>query len=123
MSTKPDDEALFDAITAGASGFVLKQILGGELVNAVRTAASGQSPLDAKPTSALRPLTDREHTVLDLIGEGLADRQIAERMFPAEKAVKNHVSHLLAGLGMRRRTRAAVFSSRLRKPGRVSTDE
>jgi DNA-binding NarL/FixJ family response regulator len=131
LTSFADDEALLDAIMAGASGFVLKQILGGDLVQAVRTVASGQSLLDARTTSALlnrirreretgdplRTLTEQERTVLDLIGEGLTNRQIAERMFLAEKTVKNYVSHLLAKLGMQRRTQAAVLASQLRKPG------
>jgi len=136
LTSFADDEALLDAIMAGASGFVLKQILGGDLVQAVRTVASGQSLLDARTTSALlnrirkeretgdpvRSLTDQERTVLDLIGEGLTNRQIAERMFLAEKTVKNYVSHLLAKLGMQRRTQAAVLASKLRKPGRPSAE-
>ena len=137
LTSFADDEALFDAIMAGASGFVLKQILGGDLVHAVRTVASGQSLLDAKSTSALlnrirreretgdplRALTDQERTVLELIGEGLTNRQIADRMFLAEKTIKNYVSHLLAKLGMQRRTQAAVFSSQLRKPGQGHAEE
>jgi two-component system response regulator DevR len=129
LTSFADDEALFDAIMAGASGFVLKQILGADLVNAVRTVAAGQSLLDAHTTSALlnrirrereegdplRMLSEQERTVLDLIGEGLTNRQIAERMFLAEKTVKNYVSHLLAKLGMQRRTQAAVFASQFRK--------
>jgi two-component system, NarL family, response regulator DevR len=131
LTSFADDEALFDAIMAGASGFVLKQILGADLVNAVRTVAAGQSLLDARTTSALlnrirrereegdplRMLSEQERTVLDLIGEGLTNRQIAERMFLAEKTVKNYVSHLLAKLGMQRRTQAAVFASQFRKDG------
>jgi DNA-binding NarL/FixJ family response regulator len=129
LTSFADDEALFDAIMAGASGFVLKQILGGDLVHAVRTVAAGQSLLDARTTSALldrirrervrgdplRTLSEQERTVLELIGEGLTNRQIADRMFLAEKTVKNYVSHLLSKLGMQRRTQAAVLASRLRK--------
>jgi DNA-binding NarL/FixJ family response regulator len=129
LTSFADDEALFDAIMAGASGFVLKQILGGDLVTAVRTVAAGQSLLDARTTSALlnrirrervrgdplRTLSEQERTVLELIGEGLTNRQIADRMFLAEKTVKNYVSHLLSKLGMQRRTQAAVLASRLRK--------
>jgi two-component system, NarL family, response regulator DevR len=129
LTSFTDDEALFDAIMAGASGFVLKRILGGDLLTAVRTVADGGSLLDARSTSALldrirrerqhgdpmRMLTEQERVVLDCIGEGMTNRQIAERMFLAEKTVKNYVSHLLAKLGLERRTRAAVLASRLRK--------
>ncbi|GAA1331587.1 response regulator transcription factor [Catellatospora bangladeshensis] len=130
LTSFTDDEALFDAIMAGASGFVLKRILGHDLQNAVRTVAAGESLLDARSTSALlsrirrereegdpvRSLTEQERAVFDLIGEGLTNRQIAERMFLAEKTVKNYVSHLLAKLGLERRTQAAVLATRLRKP-------
>ena len=130
LTSFTDDEALFDAIMAGASGFVLKQILGNDLVHAVRTVASGQSLLDARSTAALlnrirrereqgdpvRALTEQERTVFDYIGDGLTNRQIAERMFLAEKTVKNYVSHLLAKLGLERRTQAAVLASQLRRP-------
>ncbi|NUT98390.1 MAG: response regulator transcription factor [Saccharothrix sp.] len=130
LTSFTDDEALFDAIMAGASGFVLKRILGNDLVNAVRTVATGGSLLDARSTSALlhrirrereegdpvRMLTEQERVVLDLIGQGLTNRQIAEKMFLAEKTVKNYVSHLLAKLGLERRTQAAVMATRLRKP-------
>jgi DNA-binding NarL/FixJ family response regulator len=137
LTSFADDEALFDAIMAGASGFVLKQILGNDLVHAVRTVASGQSLLDARTTSALlnrirrergqgdpvRTLSDQERAVLDLIGEGLTNREIAERMSLAEKTVKNYVSHLLAKLGMQRRTQAAVLATELRgQPGRSSAE-
>ena len=115
---------------AGASGFVLKQIPANDLVHAVRTVASGQSLLDARTTSALlnkirrergqgdpvRTLSEQERAVLELIGDGLTNREIAERMSLAEKTVKNYVSHLLAKLGMQRRTQAAVLSAQLRKP-------
>jgi two-component system response regulator DevR len=130
LTSFTDDEALFDAILAGASGFVLKQILGHDLVHAVRTVASGQSLLDARTTSALlnrirrergqgdpvHALSDQERAVLDLIGDGLTNREIAERMSLAEKTVKNYVSHLLAKLGMQRRTQAAVLATQLRRP-------
>jgi len=130
LTSFTDDEALFDAIMAGASGFVLKQILGNDLVHAVRTVASGQSLLDARTTSALlnrirrergqgdpvRTLSDQERAVLELIGDGLTNREIAERMSLAEKTVKNYVSHLLAKLGMQRRTQAAVLATQLRRP-------
>ncbi len=130
LTSFTDDEALFDAIMAGASGFVLKRILGTDLATAVRTVAAGQSLLDARSTAALlnrirreraqgdpiRMLTEQERTVFDYIGEGLTNRQIAEKMHLAEKTVKNYVSHLLAKLGLERRTQAAVLSSQLRKP-------
>jgi DNA-binding NarL/FixJ family response regulator len=136
LTSFTDDEALFDAIMAGASGFVLKRILGNDLVTAVRTVASGESLLDARTTSALlgrirrereqgdpvRMLTEQERAVLDLIGDGLTNRQIAERMRLAEKTVKNYVSHLLAKLGLERRTQAAVLASQLRKPGPSQAD-
>ncbi|SHF70698.1 response regulator [Streptoalloteichus hindustanus] len=129
LTSFADDEALLDAIMAGASGFVLKQVLGGDLVAAIRTVGAGQSLLDTRTTSALlarlrrdqeradplRELTEQERTVLDLIGEGLTNRQIAERMFLAEKTVKNYVSHLLAKLGMQRRTQVAVLATEMRR--------
>ncbi|MFC3898373.1 response regulator [Lentzea rhizosphaerae] len=128
LTSFTDDEALFDAIMAGASGFVLKRILGTDLTSAVKTVAAGQSLLDARSTAALlnrirrereqgdpvRALTEQERTVFDYIGDGLTNRQIAEKMFLAEKTVKNYVSHLLAKLGLERRTQAAVLSSQLR---------
>jgi len=98
-----DDEALFDAIMAGAAGYVLKQIRGTDLVGAVRTVASGQSMLDPRAASQL----------MELIGEGLTNRQIGERMFLAEKTVKNYVSALFAKLGMERRTQAAAYAVRV----------
>ncbi|MGW4209285.1 response regulator [Lentzea sp. NPDC004789] len=130
LTSFTDDEALFDAIMAGASGFVLKRILGTDLTTAVKTVAAGQSLLDARSTAALlnrirrereqgdpvRALTEQERTVFEYIGDGLTNRQIAEKMFLAEKTVKNYVSHLLAKLGLERRTQAAVLSSQLRKP-------
>jgi len=130
LTSFTDDEALFDAIMAGASGFVLKRIVGSDLTNAVKTVAAGQSLLDARSTAALlnrirrereqgdpvRSLTEQERTVLDLIGEGLTNRQIADKMFLAEKTVKNYVSHLLAKLGLERRTQAAVLASKLTSP-------
>jgi DNA-binding NarL/FixJ family response regulator len=128
LTSFSDDEALLDAIMAGAAGFVLKQVLGHDLLAAIRTVASGQSLLDGRTTSALmnrlrrqrddadplRELSDQERTVLELIGDGLTNRQIAERMFLAEKTVKNYVSHLLAKLGMQRRTQVAVLATELR---------
>jgi DNA-binding NarL/FixJ family response regulator len=135
LTSYSDDEALFQAILAGASGYLLKQILGQDLVTAVRTVAAGGSLLDPAATSAvlarmrravepagpLAGLSEQERTVLDLIGEGLTNRQIGERMFLAEKTVKNYVSHLLAKLGMERRTQAAILATELRAP--ASSDQ
>ena len=122
-----DDEALFDAVMAGAAGYVLKQIRGTDLVGAVRTVASGQSMLDPKAASQLMArlrdasqkrdplegLTGQERRILELIGDGLTNRQIGERLFLAEKTVKNYVSALFAKLGMERRTQAAAYAARL----------
>ncbi len=131
LTSFADDDALFDAIMAGASGYVLKQIRGTDLVGAVRTVAAGQSLLDPRTTAKvlermraaaedkgpLAALSEQERTVLELIGEGLTNRQIGERMFLAEKTVKNYVSHLLAKLGMQRRTQAAILATELRRSG------
>ncbi|MFI7229695.1 response regulator [Nonomuraea angiospora] len=128
LTSFADDDALFDAVMAGAAGYVLKQIHGSDLVGAVRTVASGQSLLDPQTTAAmlqrlrdqaarrdpLAALTEQERHILDLIGEGLTNRQIGERLFLAEKTVKNYVSNLLAKLNMQRRTQAAALSARLR---------
>ena len=126
LTSYDDDEALFAAIMAGAAGYVLKQVRGNDLVDAVRRVAAGQSLLDPAVTQrvldrlrsgpeedkALAPLTDQERRILELIGEGLTNRQIAARMFLAEKTVKNYVSSLLGKLGMERRTQAAVFATK-----------
>ena len=122
-----DDEALFDAIMAGAAGYVLKQIRGTDLVGAIRTVASGESMLDPEAASRvmkhmreqaarsdpLAGLTGQERRILELIGEGLTNRQIGEQMFLAEKTVKNYVSALFAKLGMERRTQAAAYAARV----------
>jgi DNA-binding NarL/FixJ family response regulator len=127
LTSFADDEALFDAIMAGASGYVLKQVRGVDILGAVRTVAAGGSLLDpgttarvmarlreqAATSDPLQGLTEQERKVLELIGEGLTNRQIGERMFLAEKTVKNYVSSLLAKLGMERRTQAAAFVTRL----------
>jgi len=127
LTSFADDEALFDAIVAGAAGYVLKQIRGGDLIGAIRTVASGQSLLDPRATARVlerlrtqarrddpvATLTDQERRTLELIGEGLTNRQIGERLFLAEKTVKNYVSSLLSKLGMERRTQAAVLAARL----------
>ncbi|MFK0171085.1 response regulator [Streptomyces sp. NPDC090306] len=129
LTSFADDEALFDAIMAGASGYVLKAIRGGELLSAVRDVAAGRSLLDPEATArvlerlrgdgtgkdddALSHLTDQERRILDLIGEGLTNRAIGERMHLAEKTIKNYVSGLLAKLGMQRRSQAAAYVARM----------
>jgi DNA-binding NarL/FixJ family response regulator len=126
LTSFADDEALFSAIMAGAAGYVLKQVKGTDLVDAVRRVGAGESLLDPAVTrrvlerlrtkpedDELSGLTDQEKRILDLIGEGLTNRQIGERMFLAEKTVKNYVSNLFAKLGMSRRTEAAAFAARL----------
>ncbi len=132
LTSFADDEALFDAIVAGASGYVLKDIRGTALVDAIRDVAAGKSLLDPVATARvlerlrngsphderLESLSDQERRVLELIGEGLTNRQIAERMHLAEKTVKNYVSSLLAKLGMERRTQAAAYVVRLQSTGR-----
>jgi len=129
LTSYDDDEALFHAIMAGAAGYVLKQIRGNELVDAILRVAQGQSLLDPQVTarvlerlrgsqeedSALAGLTEQERRVLMHIADGLTNRQIGKEMFLAEKTVKNYVSSILAKLGMERRTQAAVFASRLRE--------
>jgi DNA-binding NarL/FixJ family response regulator len=128
LTSFADEEALFDAIMAGASGYLLKQALGSDLVSAVRTVAGGESLLDpklaAKVMAKLRApdnhkdplaqLTAQERRVLELIGEGMTNRQIAESLFLAEKTVKNYVSALLAKLGLARRVQAAVLVSEIK---------
>ncbi|MFE0965497.1 response regulator [Streptomyces fungicidicus] len=128
LTSFDDEEALLDSIMAGASGYVLKQIQGTDLVSAVRTVAAGQSLLDPSATArlmtrlrqgqepepepdALPGLTDREREILALIGEGLTNRQIGQRLYLAEKTVKNHISRLLAKLGVERRVQAAVIAT------------
>jgi len=126
LTSYDDDEALFSAIMAGAAGYVLKQIRGTDLLDTVRRVAAGQSTLDPAVTKqvlerlrkgpeedpALASLTPQERRILEHIGEGMTNRQIAEAMFLAEKTVKNYVSALLAKLGLERRTQAAVFASK-----------
>ncbi len=127
LTSFSDDEALFESIMAGAAGYVLKQIRETDLVGAVRTVASGQSILDPRAASQvmerlrshtqhpdpLAGLSGQERRILELIGEGLTNRQIGERMFLAEKTVKNYVSSVFAKLGMQRRTQAAAYAARL----------
>ncbi|KQY55904.1 LuxR family transcriptional regulator [Aeromicrobium sp. Root495] len=124
LTSYDDDEALFSAIMAGAAGYALKQIRGNDLVDAVRRVAGGQSLLDPAVTQRvlerirtqtdsgpLSALTTQERKVLQLIGKGLTNREIAGEMFLAEKTVKNYVSQLLAKLGMQRRTQIAVLAA------------
>lgn len=131
LTSFDDEDALLDAIMAGAAGYVLKQIKGSDLVSAVRTVATGQSMLDPATTARLmhslrdpeaaKPpederlavLSDRERSVLDLIGEGLTNRQIAKRLYLSEKTVKNHISRLLGKLGVERRVQAAVIAAQV----------
>ncbi|MBG6067073.1 MULTISPECIES: response regulator [Micromonospora] len=127
LTSYEDDEALFAAIMAGAAGYVLKQIRGTDLVDAVRRVAAGQSLLDPAITARvlerirngveqpreLRSLTEQERRILEYVAEGLTNREIAGRMFLAEKTVKNYVSSVLAKLGLERRTQAAVLATRL----------
>ena len=126
LTSYADDEALFDAIMAGASGYVLKEIRGTDLVEAIRQVAAGRSLLDPVATQRvlerlrrgeehderLDALTGQERRILDLIGEGLTNRQIGERLHLAEKTIKNYVSSLLAKMGMERRTQAAAYVAR-----------
>jgi two-component system, NarL family, response regulator DevR len=125
LTSFSDDEALFDAIMAGASGYVLKEVRGSDLVGDIRKVAAGHSLLDpvltARVIERMRTrrqeetadhLTPQEQKILDLIAEGLTNRQIAERMYLSEKTVKNYVSNMLAKLGMSRRTEAAVYAVR-----------
>lgn len=131
LTSFTSDEAMLDAILAGASGYVIKDIKGMELAAAIKAVGAGRSLLDNRAAAALMSklrgtaeradplsgLTDQERVLLDLLGEGLTNKQIAARMFLAEKTVKNYVSRLLAKLGMERRTQAAVFVSKLdRRP-------
>jgi DNA-binding NarL/FixJ family response regulator len=126
LTSFADDEALFAAIMAGASGYVLKQVKGHDLVDAIRRVGRGESLLDPAMTGKVldrlrnKPeedelgiLTDQERRILELIAEGRTNRQIAETIFLAKKTVKNHVSNLLAKLGMSRRTEAAAYAARL----------
>ncbi|CAM5610210.1 MULTISPECIES: response regulator transcription factor [Streptomyces] len=134
LTSFDDEEALLDAIMAGASGYVLKQIKGSDLVSAVRTVASGQSMLDPATTARLMRslradpvetpsvapelagLSPRERDILALIGDGLTNREIGKKLYLSEKTVKNHISRLLAKLGVQRRVQAAVLASHLEHP-------
>jgi DNA-binding NarL/FixJ family response regulator len=130
LTSYDDDEALFAAIMAGASGYILKQIVGVDLVDVVRKVADGQSLLDPSVTQRvlerirsgagsepveLQSLTPQERRILELITEGMTNRQIGEQLFLAEKTVKNYVTSVLSKLGMQRRTQAAVLASKLLK--------
>ncbi|MGW4740871.1 response regulator [Nocardia xishanensis] len=130
LTSYTDEHAMLDAILAGASGYVVKNIKGMELAEAIKAVGAGRSLLDNRAATALKArlrnsveadgplagLTEQERKLLALLGEGLTNRQIAARMFLAEKTVKNYVSRLLAKLGMERRTQAAVLATRLREP-------
>ncbi len=136
LTSFSDDEALFDSIMAGAAGYVLKQVRGTDLIDAVRKVAAGQSLLDPAVTArvlerirrgdeqdeVLGRLTEQERRILDLIGEGLTNRQIAEAMYLAEKTVKNYVSNLLMKMGMARRTEAAAYIARVGERQRRRSD-
>lgn len=131
LTSYDDDNALFAAVMAGASGYLLKEIRGNSLVEGIRQIAAGKSLLDPAVTgrllsrlrdgddgkdSRLASLTPRDREILALIADGLTNRQIGERLFLAEKTVKNQVSGLLAKLGMQRRTQAAVYGAQMLRP-------
>ncbi|MBJ7463070.1 MAG: response regulator transcription factor [Mycolicibacterium sp.] len=134
LTSFTSEEAMLDAILAGASGYVVKDIKGMELARAIKDVGAGRSLLDNRAAAALMAklressehsdplsgLTAQERTLLGLIGEGLTNKQIAARMFLAEKTIKNYVSRLLAKLGMERRAQAAAFVSRLNQPSRLT---
>jgi two-component system response regulator DevR len=128
LTSFTDEQAMFDAVLAGASGYVIKDVRGNDIVNAVREVGSGRSLLDGRAASALMnrfrtraetpdplaELTEKEREVLVHIGEGLTNREIGERMYLAEKTVKNYVSALLSKLGMQRRVQAAVLANQVK---------
>ena len=136
LTSYSDDEALFEAIMAGAAGYLLKQVRGNELIEAIRTVASGRSLLDPAVTQKVleriragtgedekvAQLTEQEHRIFELIGDGLTNRQIAEQVHLAEKTVKNYVSNLLMKLGMERRTEAAAYAARIDERRRRASD-
>jgi two-component system response regulator DevR len=126
LTSFADDEAVYAAILAGAAGYLLKQVKGTDIVEGIRRVGRGESLLDPAVTrrvldrirrredrDELAQLTNQERRILELIGEGLTNRQIGERIHLAEKTVKNYVSNLLAKLGMSRRTEAAAYAARL----------
>ena len=130
LTSFADDQALLDAVLAGAAGYVLKDVRGNDLVQGIRTVAAGGSLLDPraaslvlerlrspKPPDPLEQLSEQERKILALIGEGLTNREIAARLFLAEKTVKNYVSNVLAKLGLQRRTQVAVLATELRQGG------
>lgn len=135
LTSYSDDEALFEAIMAGASGYVLKQIRGNELLSAVKRVAAGESLLDPAITGRvlarlrapsaederLSRLTPQERRILSLIADGMTNRQIANELHLAEKTIKNYVSNMLSKLGMERRTEAAVFATKLELTGHPIT--
>lgn len=136
LTSFADDEAVYSAVMAGAAGYVLKQVRGSDLIAGIRRVAAGESLLDPTVTTRLldrlrnqggddilSTLSDQEGKILDLIAEGLTNRQIGERMFLAEKTVKNYVSNLLSKMGMSRRTEAAVYAARLAERRSRSNDE
>ena len=130
LTSYDDEDAVLASVLAGASGYVLKEVRGSGLIDAIRQVSLGRSLIPAKVIeqvmdrvregtkvdARLAGLTEREREILDLIADGLTNRQIGERLFIAEKTVKNYVSSLLAKLGMQRRTQAAVFGAEVRKP-------
>jgi DNA-binding NarL/FixJ family response regulator len=127
LTSFADDEALLESVVAGASGYVLKQVRGSDIVESVRTVAAGRSLLDpalvervsarlrqgAAEDERLAGLTPQERRILDLLAVGRTNRQIGEELHLAEKTVKNYVSNLLSKMGMSRRTEAAVYAARL----------
>lgn len=129
LTSFTDEQAILDAVLAGAAGYVIKDVRGSDIASAVRDVGSGRSLLDHRAAAVLMAklrtppaepdptaeLTPQEHAVLELIGEGLTNRQIGERLFLAEKTVKNHITRLLAKLGLERRVQAAVLASEVRR--------
>ncbi|MHC1562963.1 response regulator [Actinomycetospora sp. C-140] len=129
LTSFTDEQAMLDAVLAGAAGYVIKDVRGSDIPAAVRAVGSGRSLLDHRAAAALMAelrtpaeapdptagLTPQEHAVLELIGEGLTNRQIGERLFLAEKTVKNHITRLLAKLGLERRVQAAVLATEVRR--------
>lgn len=135
LTSYADDDALFASILAGASGYVLKQVRGADLIDAVRRVGRGESLLDPAVTAKvlervrgpaedgpLATLSPQERRILDLISEGRTNRQIGQELYLAEKTVKNYVSNLLAKLGMQRRTEAAAYAARLAERRRLHGD-
>ncbi|MGX7678905.1 response regulator [Jatrophihabitans sp. DSM 45814] len=130
LTSYDDNDAIFAAVMAGAAGYLLKEVRGSYLVDAIRQVAAGKSLMDPAVTERLlsrlrdgapqdqrlASLTDREREVLSLISDGLTNREIGERLFLAEKTIKNYVSGLLAKLGMQRRTQAAVYGAKVSRP-------